>query len=71
MKVREDGDVGPLKEKCEQKTQRQNMSSLQCQAKEVPLAGFHKRRREQVRTGNYHTEFQIPCVYVILSKIPA
>ena len=48
MEVREDGNMGPLKGKCEQKSERQNMSSLQCQAKEVPLVRFHKRRKEQV-----------------------
>lgn len=41
-----DGNLTPLKEKCEQKSEGENVSSLQCQAKEVPLTGFHKRKRE-------------------------
>lgn len=52
MEFREDGNMAPLKEKCEQKSEGQSMSGLHCQAKEVALTGFHKRRREQVRTGN-------------------
>lgn len=52
MEVREGGDMAPLREKCEQENEEQNMSSLQCQAMEVPLTGFRKRRMEWMRVGN-------------------
>ena len=52
MEAREDGNVALLKDVCEQENEEQIMSSLQCQAKEVPLIGFHKRRREWMRAGS-------------------
>lgn len=64
MEAREDGNVALLKDVCEQENEEQIMSSLQCQAKEVPPTGFHKRRREWMRVANGHTAFQVP----ILSK---
>ena len=47
IEVKENGNTALLKDTCdEQENEQQNMSSLQCQAKEVPLTASHKRRRE-------------------------
>lgn len=40
--------MAPLKERYEQKSKGQNMSSFQCKVKEVSATEFHKRRREAI-----------------------